>query len=154
MYVLLYGNMLLWRNGFYNSLFCYRFLWPAYPSLPLISGHGHMQQSCLGLLLVLVQQQQYNFAYCWFMCGNNNTTFLTIGSCVAAASQLDPSHAWVQEMLEWDEEYVERSKNGKRWIRYNMVMIDNEKLCLKMENDEGIECTMLSGFHVYYLSSQ
>lgn len=51
-------------------------------------------------------------------------------------------------MLEWGEEYVERSKNGKWWIRINMVMIDNEKFCWKMENGEGIECSMLSGFHV------
>ena len=39
----------------------------------------------LFLLLVLVWQQQDFFSYYWFLCDNNKTSFLTVGSCVAAA---------------------------------------------------------------------
>ena len=38
----------------------------------------------LFLLLVHVWQQQDFFSYCWFLCGSNKTSFITVGSCVAA----------------------------------------------------------------------
>lgn len=49
-------------------------------------------------------------------------------------------------MLDWDEEYVERSKNAKRWIRYNMVMIDNEKNSVekwKMVREYSAQCLVV-----------
>ena len=34
------------------------------------------------LLLVLVWKKQDFFSYCWFLCGSNKTSLITIGSCV------------------------------------------------------------------------
>ena len=70
-------SILLRRNGFYINFSCCRFLCLAYPSL------SRCVLAALFLLIIFIWQHS-TVPYYWFLCGSNNDSFLTAGSCVAA----------------------------------------------------------------------